>query len=147
MESLRRELEQTLTEARRAAGAAATGTEPLPRPSGLPMFDPGEVTPKLELRPPRLLRRLGTDLLRRWARSQLQRQAGDALRQLLSGYRRRLGAWLSQTLGELRTAFHAQAGPLRAQLESSASASLGESNAAGLEADLRQLQEGRYDAG
>jgi GTP-binding protein EngB required for normal cell division len=147
VESLRRELEQTLTEARRAAGAIATGTEPLPRPSGLPMFDPGELTPKLELRPPRLLRRLGTDLRRRWARSQLQRQAGDALRELLSGYRRRLSLWLSQTLAELRAAFHAQAGPLRAQLESRASASVGESGAASLEADLRRLQEGSYEAG
>ncbi len=69
------------------------------------------------------------------------------MRQLLSGYRRRLGPWLSQTLAELRAAFHAQAGPLRAQLESRASASVGESNTASLEADLRRLQEGRYEAG
>ncbi len=147
VESLRRELEQALTEARRVVVAVVTGTEPLPRPSGVPMFDPTELTPKLELRPSRLLRRLGMDLLRRWARSQLQRQTGDALGQLLSGYRRRLSLWLSQTLAELRAAFHAQAGPLRAQLEARASASVGESSAASLEADLRRLQEGRYDAG
>ena len=123
VESLRQQLEQTLTEARRAVGTATSNVEPLPRPSGLPLFDPGEVTPKLELRPPRLLGRLGADLLRGRARSQLQRQAGDALRELLSGYRRRLGPWLSQTLAELSAAFHAQAGPLRAQLEARASAS------------------------
>jgi GTP-binding protein EngB required for normal cell division len=141
LESTRQQLEQILAEARQAAGAVTAGTEPLPRPSSLPMFDPSAAMLKLELRPPRPLRPLGTRVFRRWARSQLRRQLGDSLPELLSDYRRRLRQWLSQTLTELRAAFHAQAGPLQAQMESRASVAMSESSTASLEADLRLLQE------
>ena len=141
LESMRRELEQALAEARQAAGAVAGATEPLPRISGLPMFDPGAAMPKLELRPPRAARLLGRGVLRGWARSGLHRQLDELLPGVLSGYRGRLRQWLSQTLTEMRAAFHAQAGPLGAQMESRPSAAAGESSAASLEADLRLLEE------
>jgi hypothetical protein len=43
---------------------------------------------------------------------------------------------VSETLREMRASFHAQAGPLRAQLEAGA----GGSSGAGLEADLRRWE-------
>lgn len=141
LESMRQELERTLAEAGQAAGAVTGGTEPLPRPSGLPMFDAGAGMAKLELRPPRALRLLGRRVLRGWARSRLHRQLDRSLADFLSGYRGRLRQWLSQTLTEMRAAFHEQAGPLRAQMESRASGAAGESSTAGLEAELRRLEE------
>jgi hypothetical protein len=140
LESLRQQLEQTLAVARQASRAAASVAEPLPRPSGLPVFDPAAVTSKLALRSSRLLRLLGTLLLRRSARSQLQGQLGDPLTDALSDYRRRLRQWLRQTLTELRAAFHAHAGPLRAQLEPRETVAASETAPANLEADLRMLQ-------
>jgi len=140
LEAMRQELERTLAEARQAAGAAAGGTEPLPRPSGLPMFDGSAGMAKLELRPPRVVRVLGRGVLRGRARSRLQRQLGRPLAEMLTGYRGRLRQWLGETLREMRASFHAQAGPLRAQMEAGAAVGAGEPSGARLEADLRLLE-------
>ncbi len=142
LESLRQQLEQSLAVALDPDPIVSIG-EPLPRPSGLPVFDPAVVTSKLALRSPHLLRLLSTRLLRRWARSQLQGQLDDSLTDALSDYRRRLRPWLRQTLTGLRAAFHAQAGPLRAQLEPRESVATSETAPANLDADLRMLQEGK----
>jgi hypothetical protein len=61
--------------------------------------------------------------------------------QRMRGYRARLRQWLSHTLAGMRATFHAQAGPLRAQMESRASVASGESSRASLEAELRRLEE------
>lgn len=139
--SLRRQLETTLTDARQALGAAISAGEPLPRPAGLPVFDPAAVTAKLDVRPPRFLVRPGMSRLRHSAWAQLQRQLGGSLPDALAEYLRRLRPWLRQTLTELRFAFHAQAGPLRAQLEARETALGGEAAAADLAADLQALQQ------
>ncbi len=143
LESLRRQLEQTLTVARQASWACGSVSEPLPRPSGLPVFDSAAVTSKLALRSPRLLRLLGTPLLRRPVRSRLHGQLGDSLAEALGDYRRRLRQWLRQTLVELRAAFHAHAGPLRAQLDPRESVAGSETSPANLAEDLRVLREGK----
>jgi len=141
LESLRQQLEQTLAVARQVSRATARVAEPLSRSSGLPAFDPAAVTPKLHLHSSRLLRLLGTLLLRHSARAQLQRQLGDWLPDMLSDYRRSLRQWLRRTLTELRAAFHAHAGPLRAQLEPRESVAASDTTPANLDADLRILQE------
>jgi GTP-binding protein EngB required for normal cell division len=142
LESLRQQLEQALATARPAIGSMVGVGEPLPRPSGLPVFDPTAALPELDLRRPGLLVLLGAPLLRRSARSQLQWQLGDSLSAALSDYRRRVRQWLQQMLGELRAAFHAHAGPLRAQLEPRESVAASGVTSASLEADLRILQQG-----
>lgn len=141
LEAMRQGLEQTLAEARQAAGAVADGAEPLARPAGLPMFDAGAGMARLELRPPRVVRLLGRGVLRGWARSRLERELDGSLPEMLRGYRGRLRQWVSETLREMRASFHAQAGPLRAQLEAGAGTGARESSGAGLEADLRLLEE------
>ncbi len=141
LESLHRQLEQTLAVASQASWARGSVSEPLPRPSGLPMFDPAAVTSKLALRSPGLLRLLGTPLLRRSARSRLHGQLGSSLAEALGDYRRRLRQWLRQPLVKLRAAFHAPAGPLRAQLEPRASVAVSATSPANLAEDLRVLRE------
>ena len=141
VESMRQELEETLAAARQVAGAVTAGTERLPRAAGLPVFDAGAAMAKLELRVPGALRVLGRGALRRWARSRLKQRLAGPLGELLRGYRGRVRQWLSQTLTETRAAFHAQAGPVVAQLESRASAGTRGLSGADLEQDLKRLQE------
>ncbi len=139
LEALRRQLEAPLAAAREAIGAG--GGEPLPGPAGLPGLDLAVVTAKLDVRPPRFLLRPGLSRLRRSLRAQLQRQLSESLPDLLLDYRRRLRAWLHETLIGLRFAFHAQAGPLRAQLEARATVAASETAPTSLQADWQTLQQ------
>lgn len=139
LETLRRQLEATLAAAREAIEAG--DGEPLPSLTGLPGLDLTVVTAKLDVQPPRFLVRSSLSRLRRSLRTQLQYQIGGSLPGLLRDYQRRLRTWLHETLTGLRFAFHAQAGPLRAQLEPRGSVAAPETAPASLEADLRRLQQ------
>ena len=139
VESMRQELADTLAAARKVAGAVAVGAEGLPRLAGLPVFDAAATMAKLELRMPQALRVFGPRALRQTARSRLNQELEGPLAELLTGYRRQLRQWLNRTLTETRAAFHAQAGPLVAQLDSRSAATVGEAGVACLKADLKRL--------
>lgn len=138
---LRRQLEDALAEARQQLTPRNPAAESLPQPRGLPLFD-GESLPPVALRrPPAPVRWLGPRVVRGWAAARLHRKLDPALTEALNDYRRRLRQWSSQMLAEMRAAFDAQAGPLRAQLESRATAPGPESSRSLIEADLKLLDQ------
>jgi GTP-binding protein EngB required for normal cell division len=141
LDDLRRQLEETLAAARRVSGGLPSLGEPLPRPAGLPLFDPGRLLSGTVLRPPWLaVLGLGS-LLRRWASVRLQRALGDSLNSWLRQHGQQRRNWLREELAGLRAAFHAQADPLRAALEPPAPDAAGDHPATHLEADLEVLRQ------
>lgn len=113
LEELRRKLQTALAEAQRANGPAREAAEPLPRSTGLPLFDPAGLAEHVRVQPPLLARVLGVGWLRRHALIRLQAQLADPLARCLGDYRRRLRPWWTQALDELRAAFQARAGLVR----------------------------------
>jgi len=140
-ESLRQQLEDALAEARHQVAPRNPAAESLPKPRGLPLFDAESLPPVPLRRPPAPVRWLGPRAVRRWAVSRLHRTLDPALTEALNDYRRRLRQWSSQMLAEMRAAFDAQAGPLRAQLESRATAPGPEASRSFIEADLKLLDQ------
>lgn len=141
LEDLRRQLEEALAAARRVPGGPSSLGEPLPRPAGLPLFDPGRLLSGDDLRRPRLAMLGFGRVLRHGASVRLQRTLGDPLSSLLRQHGQQLRKWLREELTGLRAAFHAQADPLRAAWEPPTAASAGDAAPArSLESDLALLQ-------
>jgi len=139
LEALRNQLENVLTQARECV--SGTEIDPLPKASGLPLFDVTNLIERTEFGAPRLGRLLGVPWLRYYARGQVKEQLGFLLADFLDTHRLRLRPWLRQALTELRAAFHARAGLVRIQLEAeSAMTTVPETDAARMEVDLRCLR-------
>jgi len=138
-EALRTHLEKALAQARQCVSGIET--DPLPKPSGLPLFDTADLTERAKLAPPAWARLLGAPWLRRYARTRVKEQLGSRLSESLDSYRLRLRPWVREALTELRAAFQARAGLLRIQLEAAAATGAGESNVGGIEAELQRLRD------
>jgi GTP-binding protein EngB required for normal cell division len=140
LDELREQLENVLAHSRNIAAAEDDG-EALPKPAGLPVFDPASIATRLRVPARPVQRFFGVGWLRRYAQAQLQEQLGRALPEFLDDYRRRLRQWLRQAMTELRAAFHSRAGILRAQLEAKAATAGAEADLETVRADLRHLRE------
>jgi len=143
LEALREQLESALAQSCKCVSGIEIGSESLPKPSGLPLFDATSLIEGVKLQPPTLGRLLGAPWLRRYARTRLKEQLGFLLANFLDSHRLRLRPWLRQALTELRAAFHARAGMLRIRLEAGSATDTAETDAASVEADLRRLRDWR----
>jgi len=139
VEELRRKLEGALAAAHDAA-ASTNAAEPLPRASGLPLFDAATLIEQVRLNPPFAWRLLGARWLQRHIRARLKEQLTFKLAGLLDSYRLRVHKWLMQTLTELRAGFNDRAALLRPELETRAIGAGEETNGARLAADLERLR-------
>lgn len=102
---LRASLSGALDEASAGAGLLRIEDHDLPRPAGLPPPNESDRALHLVLRKP-ALGFLGLWMLRRSARRQLHRAGVEShVRQHLADYEKRLDAWRSTTLDEMRRSF------------------------------------------
>jgi len=141
--SVRSQLDQALQLAQQVLPPTKESSEQLPMPAGAPLADTTTLAQNLVLKRPVLLSSLGAAVLRRHTRSRLEEQLRETLPELLKPYRQQVGRWFTQSLAELRTAFAARAGLLRAQFEARAATPTAEPDAPSVAADLRQLCEWR----
>ena len=141
LSAARRQLDQTLEMARQLLPGSQESPDNLPSPSGAPLADLAALTHDLELKRPALLSALGMGLERRYIRQRLEAQLDRSLPEFLSRYRAQLRGWFHQSMTELREAFAARAGILRAQLAPRGSSPSAVAGPANLEADLRVLRD------
>jgi len=130
LDALREQLESALAQSCKAVSEIEKGSEPLPKPSGLPLFDATRLIEGVKLQPPTLGRLLGAPWLRSYAWTRLKEQLGFSLSDFLDGYRLQLRQWLRQALTELRGNFHARAGLLQIQLAARLATTAAETDAA-----------------
>lgn len=140
LSSARSELSNALQQAHEAVPGAKDSPETLPTPGGAPIPDLTPVTAHLVLKRPLVLSKLGTRLVRRYLRRQLEAELGPAIAELLSRYRRQLREWFRRSVVELRDGFVARAGIYRAQLEVLNAPPATAAARGQVEADLRVLQ-------
>jgi GTP-binding protein EngB required for normal cell division len=141
--SLRTQLGQALQLAHQILPLAEGNSEQLPLPAGAPIADTAAFAQSLVLKRPVLLPSLGAAVLRRFMRLRLEEQLRETRPELFNACRQQARQWFRQSLAELRTAFAARAGLLRAQLEARTATATAETDAASVESDLRRLREWR----
>jgi GTP-binding protein EngB required for normal cell division len=117
VEDLRREVTRVLTATGGPGGEP--GEAEIPRPAGLPRFDPEGVAGGLDLGRPALAY-LGRSYLRRRLFRDLSQQVGRRLHEDLAAYRRVLEAWSRGAVAEIGQAFEARAETLRARASGAA---------------------------